>query len=208
MTDELRRAYETLDLSVGAPLEEVKAAYRDLTKVWHPDRYLQEPERLQQRAERMLKQITLAYQLILEAGFAEAAPDPIPMDFGTAWGYIDEGGATVVHPQFEEARTFREGLAAARTVGKWGFIDRTGDFTITPLYDEADDFHEGLAAVLWRGKWGYIDRQGSFAIVPRFQGAGPFRNGVARVRLGAREGELDRAGRLSFDATSGRHIED
>ena len=207
MSDELLRAYEALDLAPGAALDEVKAAYRDLAKVWHPDRYQHEPPRLRERAERMLKQITAAYKLILAAGAAAAGADPIPMDFGASWGYIDETGATVIHPQFEEARAFAEGLAAARTLGKWGFIDRTGDFVITPLYEEADDFREGLAAVKWRGKWGYLDRTGAFAVLPRFQAAGPFRNGVARVRMGAREGEVDREGRLSFDASSGRHLE-
>ncbi|MCL4797928.1 MAG: J domain-containing protein [Bryobacteraceae bacterium] len=208
MSDELLQAYETLDLPPGAALDDVKAAYRDLAKVWHPDRYQHEPMRLQQRAERMLKQITAAYQLILSAGAASPNAAPIPMDFGRLWGYIDESGATVIHPQFEEARAFDEGLAAARTVGKWGFIDHAGEFVITPLYDEAGDFHEGLAAVLWRGKWGYIDRTGAFAIIPRFQAAEPFQNGVARVRLGARAGEVDREGRVVFDATSGRHLED
>ncbi len=208
MSDDLLRAYETLDLPPGATLDDVKAAYRDLAKVWHPDRYLHEAPRLQERAERMLKQITAAYQTILAAGAAPARPDPIPMDFGELWGYIDEAGATLIHPQFEQARPFAGGLAAARTLGKWGFIDHTGDFVITPLYDEASDFREGLSAVLWRGKWGYIDQTGAFAITPRFQAAEPFLNGAGRVRLGARAGEVDREGRLSFDATSGRHITD
>lgn len=206
MSDELIRAYEILDLTPGAPLEEVKAAYRDLAKVWHPDRYQHEPPRLRERAERKLKQITLAYRAILAAGPGASGADPIPMDFGSAWGYIDEAGSTVIHPQFEQARPFQEGLAAARTLGKWGFIDRSGDFVINPLYEEASGFHEGLAAVLWRGKWGYIDRTGAFAVLPRFQAAGPFRQGAARVRLGAREGEVDREGRLTFDSTSGRHL--
>ena len=207
MSDELLRAYETLDLAPGASIEDVKAAYRDLAKVWHPDRYYHEPPRLQERAERMLKQITAAYKTILSAAPAAAPADPIPMDFGDSWGYIDENGATVIHPQFEQARAFAEGFAAARAVGKWGFIDHTGDYVITPLYEEVGDFREGLAAVLWRSKWGYIDRTGAFAVVPRFQAAGPFRHGVARIRLGAREGEVDREGRVTFDATSGRHLE-
>jgi hypothetical protein len=207
MRDELLRAYETLDLSPDAPMEEVRDAYRDLAKVWHPDRYQHEPARLQQRAERMLKQITAAYQLITEGGGGRSGADPIPMDFGTLWGYVSETGETVIHPQFEQVRRFQGGVAAACTLGKWGFIDHSGEFVITPLYDEADDFHEGVAAVLWRGKWGYIDREGAFVITPRFQAAAAFEAGVARVRMGAREGTVDREGRVVFDATSGRHIE-
>lgn len=206
-TDQILRAYQVLELPPGAPLEEIKSAYRDLAKVWHPDRYHNETERLRLKAESKLKEITSAYRLLLESAAGESAPDPIPMDFGAAWGYIDERGETVIYPQYEAARPFSEGLAAVRVLEKWGFIGRDGQWAVNPLYDDCGDFSESLAAVLWHGKWGYGDRTGSFAVVPRYQEAGPFENGRARVRLGARVGSITRDGRATFDpAGSGRRV--
>ena len=206
-SEQVLRAYQTLELPPGAGLEDVKCAYRDLAKVWHPDRYQNESERLRLKAENKLKEITLAYRLLLSEAEGGAGAEPLPMDFGDMWGYIDERGETAIYPQYEAARPFVEGLAAVRVLGKWGYIDREGQWVVNPLYEQCGDYSESLAAVEWHGKWGYIDRTGSFAVVPRYQEAGPFENGQGRVRLGARVGRVDRAGRLTFDpSSSGRHL--
>ena len=39
-----REAYETLELPFDSPLEEAEKAYRQLTRVWHPDRYQNDNE--------------------------------------------------------------------------------------------------------------------------------------------------------------------
>jgi hypothetical protein len=207
MTDELRKAYEILELEPGASVEEIRTAYRDLVKVWHPDRYQNEPERLRLRAEERVKKITWAYDRLAGQGQAGSSADPILMDFGTRWGYINEKGETVIHPQFDDARAFHEGLAAVRMIDKWGFVDGQGQFPVSPLYDECGDFSEGVAAVKWYGRWGYVDKTGAFTIRPQFQMAGPFRGGWAEVRLGARVGRISRDGELQFSDTAGRRIE-
>lgn len=53
--------YEILGLEPGASPEEVKQAYLDLAKVWHPDRFPSDP-RLQQKAQEKLKEINIAYE--------------------------------------------------------------------------------------------------------------------------------------------------
>ena len=50
-----------LGLELGASHEDVKKAYRDLSKVWHPDRFAEDPT-LQQKAGEQLKAINDAYQ--------------------------------------------------------------------------------------------------------------------------------------------------
>ena len=58
------RCCETLGLKPGAQAHEIKAAYRDLAKVWHPDRFTHDP-RLQEKAQEKLKEINEAYRQLL-----------------------------------------------------------------------------------------------------------------------------------------------
>ena len=58
-------ALDILALRPGASAVEIKGAYRDLVKVWHPDRFGSDP-RLREKAEDKLKHINEAYQLMLQ----------------------------------------------------------------------------------------------------------------------------------------------
>jgi hypothetical protein len=62
------RCLEVLGLSPGASAQELKAAYRDMAKVWHPDRFAHDP-RLQRKAQEKLKEINDAYQQLLAGRF-------------------------------------------------------------------------------------------------------------------------------------------
>lgn len=55
--------YQVLEIEPGASQHEIKQAYRDLAKVWHPDRFSDQP-RLQQKAEEKLKRINAAYEFL------------------------------------------------------------------------------------------------------------------------------------------------
>ncbi|MGA1823045.1 MAG: J domain-containing protein [bacterium] len=59
-----------LNLNRGASPEEIKCAYRELVKKWHPDLFYQDCE-LRQRAETKLKQINKAYKQLQENNFSE-----------------------------------------------------------------------------------------------------------------------------------------
>ena len=52
---------KTLGLDPGASRDDVKKAFRDLSKVWHPDRFAEDPD-LQQKAGEKLQAINDAYQ--------------------------------------------------------------------------------------------------------------------------------------------------
>lgn len=58
--DQLLRHLHALSLTHGASLADVRRAYRDLVKVWHPDRFGGDP-RLQERAESEFKKINAAH---------------------------------------------------------------------------------------------------------------------------------------------------
>lgn len=74
MNDDLIECYNLLGLNPGASSEELKAAHRDLTKVWHPDRFLHDP-RLQEKAQQKLKEINEAYDQ-LRSGKAKRHTQP------------------------------------------------------------------------------------------------------------------------------------
>ena len=58
------KAYELLGVKPGVSNTELKAAHRDLAKVWHPDRFLHDP-RLREKAQEKLKEINEAYELLI-----------------------------------------------------------------------------------------------------------------------------------------------
>ena len=60
MNEELTDCYRVLGVRPGASSSDLKAAHRDLAKVWHPDRFLHDL-RLQQKAQEKLKEINEAY---------------------------------------------------------------------------------------------------------------------------------------------------
>jgi DnaJ domain len=65
------RCYELLGVRPGVSVQELKSAYRDLAKVWHPDRFAHDP-RLQQKAQEKLKEINDAYEQLI----SEKTPRP------------------------------------------------------------------------------------------------------------------------------------
>jgi hypothetical protein len=67
------KAYELLGVKPGVSNRELKAAHRDLAKVWHPDRFLHDP-RLQEKAQEKLKEINEAYELLISG----KTPRPVP----------------------------------------------------------------------------------------------------------------------------------
>jgi DnaJ-class molecular chaperone len=58
----LEWAIETLSLHDRITLGEIKSQYKNLMKLWHPDRCKDTPEQCKEKAQK----ITQAYQLLLE----------------------------------------------------------------------------------------------------------------------------------------------
>ncbi len=61
----LDEAFQTLELDCGATEEMVRQAYRELVKIWHPDRF-ENDAKLKARAQEKLKNINLAYELLID----------------------------------------------------------------------------------------------------------------------------------------------
>jgi hypothetical protein len=74
--DDISKSYQALGLKPGASPEEMKQAYRDMVKVWHPDRFGHD-ERLRVMAQDKLKEINGAYETLKSHAFQESiAPEP------------------------------------------------------------------------------------------------------------------------------------
>ncbi|MEH2455551.1 J domain-containing protein [Nostoc sp.] len=56
---DINRVYNILGLKPGASVEEVKQAYRQMAKTWHPDCFLEPQQKLE--AEAKIKEINQAY---------------------------------------------------------------------------------------------------------------------------------------------------
>ncbi len=67
----LQRCLKILELESPGSIEDAKKAYRDLVRVWHPDRF-QGNARLKQKAEKKLREINLAFNFLRE--YLEANP--------------------------------------------------------------------------------------------------------------------------------------
>ena len=62
--------YEVLGVSPGASQEEIKKAYRELAKKYHPDKYRDNP--LADLAEKRMREINEAYDILMKNGGASA----------------------------------------------------------------------------------------------------------------------------------------
>jgi hypothetical protein len=92
--DEISRCYQVLGLEIGSSQEEVKRAYRDLVRVWHPDRFSHD-ERLQVVAQDKLKEINGAYETLNAKFFNDSISppsqeEPIPSEPGPEVAPVDE----------------------------------------------------------------------------------------------------------------------
>ena len=62
--DPYKRYYDVLDLKPGASRAEIKQAYRDLSQIWHPDCAPKTNPRLEQMAEKKMRLINEAYEIL------------------------------------------------------------------------------------------------------------------------------------------------
>lgn len=87
----MKEYYDILDVSTTATPEEIKAQYRQMVRIYHPDRFRNQDDKVY--AEEKLKEINIAFQVlsgtsVRQGAFeAQVAPQPVAyppyLDFGT-----------------------------------------------------------------------------------------------------------------------------
>ncbi|QLE58861.1 J domain-containing protein [Nostoc sp. TCL26-01] len=75
---DINHAYVILGLKPGASQVQVKQAYRQMVKTWHPDRFFD--ARQKQQAEEKIKQINIAYNLLKSVTPATEPPVSPPKE--------------------------------------------------------------------------------------------------------------------------------
>jgi hypothetical protein len=65
---------------------------------------------------------------------------------GLKWGYIDEQGAFVIQPRFDEVRGFGR-FGVARVGHKWGILDRSGQWALPARWDDVQHVSGNVYAV-------------------------------------------------------------
>jgi curved DNA-binding protein CbpA len=63
--EDLQRHYKSLEVTPDTPWDDIKRSYRDLMKVWHPDRFAGD-KRLQKIVEEKTKELTYAFKKVEE----------------------------------------------------------------------------------------------------------------------------------------------
>ncbi len=69
----MSRAHEILGVSPGASQDEVKESYRELIKVWHPDRFAHDAK-LQEKAQLKLQEINHAFDELNKPPLGQLGP--------------------------------------------------------------------------------------------------------------------------------------
>ena len=150
-------------------------------------------------------EIGLCWPANTEQKFPEDSVALFPIVQQGKYGYIDVHGNVTIQPEYEEADTFSEGLAAVKKNGKWGYIDKEGRKVIIPQFMTHGNrqFSEGLAAInigdFSDGKWGFIDHSGEVVIQPQYELVGFFSEGLAFIVKDGKRGFLDKEGNIIIE---------
>lgn len=103
--NDIERYYQILGLKPNASLQEVKQVYRNLVKIWHPDRFIDDPYSKQQ-AEEKIKIINQAYDAIqtYQNSFQSSVTNPkISIQKINAETYYQQGVSYAEKEEYQEA---------------------------------------------------------------------------------------------------------
>jgi hypothetical protein len=120
---------------------------------------------------------------------------------GFNWGYKDATGAWAIPSKYNDAESFKDGVARVQEGAKWILIDTSGNPVpedkrkLKPIEPPSD----GLALARENDVLGWVDAQGAAAFALRkYEEAHSFASGRARIRLDGLYGYLDKSGTLKI----------
>ena len=148
-----------------------------------------------------IERVILPDTILLPEYFSAAAFSEglAKVSYGGDCGYIDTLGQLKIPFLFNDAWSFSEGLAAAKSKNdKWGYINKEGKSVIPFIYDCAFPFEGGYAIVELDGKRGIIKKDGKFVIKPNNKHV-YISNGCILTGTNGKWSCFDKIGDLLFD---------
>ncbi len=116
--------YKVLGVSPDASDEQVKAAYRELARKYHPDNYTDNP--LSDLAEEKMKEINEAYDTVIRSrragGGSSAAGGYSTVNPGGAGSRYADVRAMINSGRVADAETVLDGVPAASRDAEWNFL--------------------------------------------------------------------------------------
>lgn len=82
-----------------------------------------------------------------------SADSLIAVKMNGKWGYIDTNGKVVIKAQYDEARSFSNGLGAVCTEGKWGYINTKNELVINNDFLDAGYIGSDGSALVCTGSF-------------------------------------------------------
>ncbi len=119
---EIWRCLQVLELEECSSMDAVRSAYRDLVRVWHPDRFTGDP-RLKKLAEERVKRLNTAYETLIKhleqlegADIKEAsgANEFVKHGLSSTEVFFEAGTRKVLTMCYSLGRAFRSALREAR----------------------------------------------------------------------------------------------
>ena len=114
----MNNPYEVLGVSQNATDEEVKRAYRELAKKYHPDNYADNP--LSDLAEEKMKEINAAYDAICEE--RRNGQSSSSYSRGTANSAFPEVRKYIMEGRLDDATELLNGVAESGRNAEWYFL--------------------------------------------------------------------------------------
>src|SRR5437016_5225635 len=93
MADKSEKWLKVLGLAPGATEQAIREAYRDLVKVWHPDRFGTDA-RLRQKADEKLRELNAAFGHLQDDGSRGPDPSSRPRSGGGSDGRSEHGSTS------------------------------------------------------------------------------------------------------------------
>ncbi len=114
----MNNPYEVLGVSQNATDEEIKRAYRELAKKYHPDNYADNP--LSDLAEEKMKEINAAYDAICEERRNGGKSDSF--NSNTSASSFPDVRKYIMEGRLDDATELLNGVSAERRNAEWYFL--------------------------------------------------------------------------------------
>jgi len=107
----------------------------------------------------------------------------------------------VIHPTFDKADPFVNGVAFVVKGDSVHFIDQTGKRLHSYLKVDVGSFFDDMAVIVVNGKRGFVDRSGNIVIKPQYDHVTDFAEGLSMILTKNKMGAIDKQGRVVIPAT-------